>query len=362
MLRSFLAACIAASLVLLCPLNLRAQSGPWAHSSPQLKGEALVRDADGGDLREMRLIVQGGGDVNWQLSPTGLTPLMAAASADHLEVVQFLIEHGADPSMRDSNGFTALERAQRYGANDVVRYLERLGASAEPVPPPVPAPAPAAQARGPVRATGAAMRNGRPISASPHDWPAFGSFRAGDTVRFHLSTGWRRGLVREVGTDAARRGSVTCGAKKYLVESLEISNATDCIDWGSVVALDRQPYWTAFFAGDWALGETMAANSRVAGGDVWTEYSHMGATEALRVNANGTYVWKNRRGVVAQGQWAADPDGPGIILRRGPRRLDWTLTNETNAIAEGIRGIESARLTARGQMSVAAKRPITARR
>ncbi|NUR32729.1 MAG: ankyrin repeat domain-containing protein, partial [Gemmatimonadaceae bacterium] len=126
MLRSFLAACIAASLVLLCPLNLRAQSGPWAHSSPQLKGEALVRDADGGDLREMRLIVQGGGDVNWQLSPTGLTPLMAAASADHLEVVQFLIEHGADPSMRDSNGFPALERAQRYGANDVVRYLERL--------------------------------------------------------------------------------------------------------------------------------------------------------------------------------------------------------------------------------------------
>ena len=357
MRRQLLAACVAASFALLCPVHLHAQSGPWAHSSPQLKGEALVRDADGDDLREMRLIVQGGGDVNWQLSPTGLTPLMAAASADHLDVVQFLIEHGADPSMTDANGFTALERARRSGANDVVRYLEGHGSPAAAAAP-APVAVPAAQARGPVRATGAAMREGRPISASPRDWPAFGSFRVGDTVRFHLSSGWRRGLVREVGTDAARRGSATCGAKKYLVESLEVSSATDCIDWGSVVALDRQPYWSAFFVGDWALGETMAANSRVVGGEVWTEYAHMGATEALRVNANGTYSWKNRRGVVAQGRWDADPDGPGIILHRGPRRLDWTLTNETNATAKSIRGIESARLTARGQMSVAAKRPV----
>ncbi|HEX8850356.1 MAG TPA: ankyrin repeat domain-containing protein [Gemmatimonadaceae bacterium] len=355
MRRILLAASAAASLALFVPA-LHAQSGPWAHSSAQLKGEALVRDADGGDLPEIRLIVQGGGDVNWQLSPTGLTPLMAAASADHLEVVQFLIEHGADLSMTDANGFTALDRARRYGANDVVRYLSRVGTSAAA---PAPTPAPATQARGPVRATGAAMRDGRPISASPRDWPAFGSFRAGDTVRFHLSTGWRRGLVREVGTDSPRRGAVTCGAKKYLVQSLEVSSATDCIDWGSVVALDRQPYWTRFFVGDWALGETMAANSRVVGGDVWTEYAHMGATEALRVNEDGSYVWKNRRGVVAQGKWDADPDGPGIVLHRGPRRLDWTLTNETNATAESIRGIESARLTARGQMSVAAKRPIT---
>ena len=361
MRRPLLAARLAASLALVSPVLLHAQSGPWARSSPQLKGESLVRDADGGDLREMRLIVQGGGDVNWQLQPTGLTPLMAAASADHLDIVQYLIEHGADASLTDANGFTALDRARRTGANDVARYLERVAA------PPAPAPAPAvvpaqAQARGPVHALGPAMRNGRPISASPHDWPPFGSFRAGDTVRFHLSTGWRRGLVREVGTDASRRGNVTCGAKKYLVESLEVSSATDCIDWGSVVALDRQPYWTAFFLGDWALGETMSANSRVSGGDVWTEYSHMGATEALRVNQDGSYQWKNRRGVVAQGRWDADPDGPGIVLHNGPRRRDWTLTNETNATAESIRGIESARLTARGQMSVAAKRPITASR
>jgi hypothetical protein len=178
-------------------------------------------------------------------------------------------------------------------------------------------------------------------------------------VRYLVPSGWRYGVVRELGV-AGARGSVTCGEKKYLIES-EQFHSTDCVDWGSVATVEREPYWTGFFVGDWALGETMAKNTRIAGGDVFTEYAHMGATEALRVLADGGYQWKDARGRITAGRWEAAPDGPGIVLRKGSRGLDWTLRNETNAGAENVRGIESARLTAPGQMSVAAKRPISGR-
>ena len=342
------------------PRLLRAQTGPWAHSSPQLKGEALVRDADGGDLREITLIVQGGGDVNWQLEPTGLTPLMAAASADHLDVVRFLIEHGADPSLTDSNGRTALDRARSFGANDVARYLAGSGASR---PAPSTAPAPSQRMPGTRGAAGAAPATrpspAAPRRAAPNAWAPFGSLRTGDTVLFHVSSGWRRGVVRELGPASGARGTGTCSAKKYLIEVVGHGGGTDCVDWGSVAPATREPFWTTFFVGDWALGETMAVNSRVQAGDVWTEFAHMGASEALRVNADGSYSWKNAAGRITSGRWRAAADGPGIVLTRGPRGLDWTLANETNAIAEDVRQIESARLTAAGQMSVAAKRPLT---
>ena len=39
---------------------LSAQSGPWARYDGKMKGEALIRDADGGYLGEVKSIVQGG--------------------------------------------------------------------------------------------------------------------------------------------------------------------------------------------------------------------------------------------------------------------------------------------------------------
>src|SRR4051794_12100420 len=88
-----------------------AQTGPWAKYDPKMKGEALIREADGGYLKEVQSIVEGGGDVNWQMEGSGLSPLMAASSGGHVEVVKFLLNTGADANRKDASGRTALQRA-----------------------------------------------------------------------------------------------------------------------------------------------------------------------------------------------------------------------------------------------------------
>jgi ankyrin repeat protein len=93
-------------MITLCTLAVQAQTGPWARYDSKMKGEALISKADGGYLDEIKSIVEGGGDVNWQ-THMGLTPLIAAVLAGKTEVVQYLLAQGADVSLRDQNGKSA---------------------------------------------------------------------------------------------------------------------------------------------------------------------------------------------------------------------------------------------------------------
>ncbi|MBI5410745.1 MAG: ankyrin repeat domain-containing protein [Nitrospirae bacterium] len=53
----------------------------------------------------------------------GVTPLMMAASRGHIEVVQYLLERGADPTLEDASGHTALYHARAWKQRDVVEVL-----------------------------------------------------------------------------------------------------------------------------------------------------------------------------------------------------------------------------------------------
>ena len=66
-------------------------------------------------------------DVN-QSHPEGLTPLHRAASMEHSDVVQVLIDAGADVEPKDSEGGTPLHCACEVGELDIVQMLVKAGA------------------------------------------------------------------------------------------------------------------------------------------------------------------------------------------------------------------------------------------
>lgn len=56
------------------------------------------------------------------------TPLHSAAAGRHLQIVNLLIRHGADPNVREQNGFTPLHAAAQNGDVDIIRALLMGGA------------------------------------------------------------------------------------------------------------------------------------------------------------------------------------------------------------------------------------------
>lgn len=66
------------------------------------------------------MLLARGAPVNAQIARKGhqydgRTPLMDAAAANSLPAVKVLLEHGADPFLKDSSGMTALSFAEIFG-------------------------------------------------------------------------------------------------------------------------------------------------------------------------------------------------------------------------------------------------------
>jgi hypothetical protein len=325
--------------LILFSITVHAQSGPWAKYDDKLKGDALVREADAGNLEEVKSIVTGGGNVNYQLSYTYLTPLMAAASANKPAVVEYLLQQGAKPELKDNNGKTALDRARSFGANEVVKLLEahsKIKAANAPATAVATKPLP-------VKNTPAA----NPVAPMPANnstaWPALGSYKVGDSILFFAGS-WKRGTIKELGVpyNASTKNAAT-GENKYLIVP-DAYNWPEWMDWSEVVGLSRQGWWTNWFIGTWNLGEVMAVNTRTEGSYEHNEYSYHTATDVLQVLANGSYIWKTMDGKTFKGKWSADPAGPGIIIEKGYKGLNWTLRNQSSAITMHIRKLESGRL------------------
>ena len=56
----------------------------------------------------------------------GRTALGLACSEGHLDIVKYLINHGADVNHRDARGNNALDDAVRENRKDVIEYLKSL--------------------------------------------------------------------------------------------------------------------------------------------------------------------------------------------------------------------------------------------
>lgn len=101
-------------------------AGP--HASAQRRVPELWQAAFDGDLEGVKRAAARGDSVNAQ-GRGGFSALLAAARNGHLDVVQYLVEHGADINKRDNNrDKTPLTAAAFKGHADIIEYLLQHGA------------------------------------------------------------------------------------------------------------------------------------------------------------------------------------------------------------------------------------------
>jgi hypothetical protein len=183
----------------------------------------------------------------------------------------------------------------------------------------------------------------------------------GDSVLFFAGS-WKRGVIKEIGlaNDPSNKYAKP-SENKYLIAPDAYANWPDWVNWSQVVKIKREPFWTEWFLGDWLTGEVMAVNTRTEGNYEHNEYSYYAATDALQINANGTYKWKQKGSKEITGKWSIATDGPGIVLHNAYRNIDWTIRNESTATELNIRKVEKARLypSSSSIMQISAKRPVS---
>lgn len=78
-----------------------------------------------GDL----LLIQTLHILGWKVNAydyDGRTALGIAASEGHLDVVKYLVSHGANPLHRDIRNNDAISDARREGREEVIEYLEKV--------------------------------------------------------------------------------------------------------------------------------------------------------------------------------------------------------------------------------------------
>jgi ankyrin repeat protein len=54
----------------------------------------------------------------------GNTALQFAAMSGHTEIVELLLENGADKSLKDNRGMTALQQAEMKGDREIIELLK----------------------------------------------------------------------------------------------------------------------------------------------------------------------------------------------------------------------------------------------
>jgi hypothetical protein len=78
----------------------------------------------GGDLKEVRKLLDKGADVNAKDDVIGSTPLHWAVIKGNLDIVKLLVERGADLNARDRYGKTPLDIAKEEKHWDIADFLE----------------------------------------------------------------------------------------------------------------------------------------------------------------------------------------------------------------------------------------------
>jgi ankyrin repeat protein len=112
---------------------LGSQVSPFYGGTIHELTEEQVKKAAQGGLTVFQEILESGVAFD-AADANGNTLLMLAAQAGQEDIVAFLLNHGADPMLRDSWGGTALTRAAESGHIHIVELLQAVGAVFEDIP------------------------------------------------------------------------------------------------------------------------------------------------------------------------------------------------------------------------------------
>mmetsp|Transcript_25599 Transcript_25599/g.64250 ORF Transcript_25599/g.64250 Transcript_25599/m.64250 type:complete len:724 (+) Transcript_25599:66-2237(+) len=102
------------------------ERGAMKNGPPVLKSSPLVVASENGHLNVVQFLLQVGADPDD--ATRTITPLTVACKKGHVSIVQVLVQAGADIN-RTSEGFSALWMATREDRMDCVQYLIEKGAS-----------------------------------------------------------------------------------------------------------------------------------------------------------------------------------------------------------------------------------------
>src|ERR1700730_9434574 len=90
---------------------------------------AMHMSAFAGNVANTQLLIDKGADVNVRAKSRFLnTPLQTALLTGQYETAKLLLEHGADPLVRQSKGFTPMHEAALLGRADLIELLLAHGA------------------------------------------------------------------------------------------------------------------------------------------------------------------------------------------------------------------------------------------
>lgn|GEM_PF-279994 len=109
-------------------LRLTLAAGADVRSINRYGGTALIPACEHGHVDTIRILIAAGVPVNHvnHLGWTGMQEaiLLNTGGPRQQEAVRLLLNAGADPGIRDPQGRTALENAQRMGFTEIVKIIE----------------------------------------------------------------------------------------------------------------------------------------------------------------------------------------------------------------------------------------------
>ncbi|MNP63955.1 Ankyrin repeats (3 copies) [compost metagenome] len=110
-------------------MRLTLEHGADLKSTNRYGGTALIPAAERGHVETVQMLIDAGVDVN-HLNRLHWTALLEAVilgdgGPRHVEIVRRLLQAGADPTIADKDGVSALEHARQRGYQEMVQLLNK---------------------------------------------------------------------------------------------------------------------------------------------------------------------------------------------------------------------------------------------